>query len=361
MSTLAITKTQDNLQPIDKTVPYAVIETDILEDENLSNAEFRVLAILLSYASKQGFCNITNKTLEAKYSFLKERNFQKICKHLEDKHYIARIHHPLHKRGSMRYLVPAQHHDKFIKYILKKHHAFKYAAQIKTFFEGGDEEAWEKAFQCQYSSYKIVTPSAPKKQIPLPSTRTLCAAPSDPNVMCGSINNINIIKEEEDSVEGKSPPLFKDSVRKELSKLKLDPQKGMKLYQTCQKEFDAYDNPVAGIVAALKGGYADEKIHKSEEKRAKESQAHDEREKKAERKEVGYQIAKTIQKHCDEQEVRKYRVYVDEYHAQIDLKDTRQGWYFDYGGDPKSVDRLLAFSHQHNIKIDLHKENKNEG
>ena len=369
MSSTSTKKTQNNFQHQEKTVPYAVIETDLLEDENLSNAEFRTLAILLSYASKQGFCNITNKTLEAKYSFLKERNFRKICKQLEDKHYISRIHHPLHKRGSMRYLVPAQHHDKFIKYVLKKHHAFKYAAQIKTFFEGGEEKAWENAYRLQYSSHKIVKYNAPKKQISISSTGTLCAAPADRNVKCRSINNINIIKEEKDSVRGKTPPLFKEVekqkisrelIEKELSKLNLDWEKGWTLYECCKKEIDAYKNPIAGLVAAIKGGYADEKINKAEEKLAKEKAAIDERETKAKRRQMAHQAAQAIQRSLKQRnlEGKIYDMYVDDTHATIKVLDTKRAYYFDYG-KPETIDRLFYFAHRTDIEINL-KEKKNE-
>lgn len=368
MSTLPIKKTKNTFPVQGKTTPYAVIETDLLEDENLSNAEFRTLAILLSYASQQGFCNITNKTLEAKFSFLKERNFRKICKQLEDKHYICRIHHPLHKRGSMRYLVPAQHHDKFIKYILKKHHAFKYAAQIKTFFEGGEEKAWEKAYQSQYSSHTILKWVAPKKKISLRSTGTLSAAQADRNVKCRSINNINIIKEEENSVREKTPPLFKDSgkekmskdlVKKELSKLKLDWEKGWQLSECCKKEFDAYDSPIAGLVAALKGGYADEKIQKANEKLAKEKAAIDERETKAKRREVASQIATAIQRALEHRKVeeRDFSIYVSDYHATTSYRDIPTRLYFEYN-HPQTIDRLLAFAQKNGIEIDLKETNE---
>ena len=373
MSNTSITKTQKHFQDQEKTTPYAIIETDILEDENLSNAEFRVLAILLSYASKQGFCNITNTTLENKYSFLKERNFRKICKQLEDNRYICRIHHPLHKRGSMRYLVPAQHHDKFIKYILKKHHAFKYAAKIKTFFEGGEEETWEKAYRSQYSSHTILKGATPKKQIQISSTGTLSAAPSDRNVKCRSINNINIIKEEENSNRGKSVlPFFTDFGNEEVTQewmeyisknLRLKLPKLKKLYDTNQEYFDNCKNPRGALIAAVKGGYADEKIHKAEEKLAKEKAAIDESEKKAERRKMAHNLGKAIQRDLKRRPVeeRNFSIYVDDYRAEISFRDMPTGLYFDYS-KLETVNRMVDFMNKHNIKhnIKINEENKNE-
>lgn len=365
MSTLSITKTQNNLQPLDKKeerfIPHDVnVSYDDITNSDVSHAEFRVYCAILGYARKYGHLSVSNETFLKDNPVFGLRQFQEHCQSLEEKGFLCRLQHPLHKRGSMRYLIPKDYYERFISYVLKKYQNASYAAKVKIFFEGGDQTTFTQAYRSQIKnpSFQIK-----KASIPYQIKSSTCGKPAPPADMRktrASINNINIIKEEENSERGKSPLFFKDYLRKELAKLKIDPQKGMTLYQTCQKEFDAYDNPIAGVVAALKGGYADEKIHKSEEKRAKETQANDEREKKAKRKKMGYQIGQAIQKHFEHQEVREYRVYCDEYHTMISVEETRPGWYFDYGGDPKSVDRLLAFATKHKINIDLPKEKKNE-
>lgn len=375
MSTLATKKTQNTSESLEKSherfIPHdANVSYDDITNSDISHAEFRAYCAILGYGKKYGHLSVSNETFLKDNPVFSERQFQRHCEALQEKGFIYRFQHPLHRRGSMRYIIPKCYWQPFTKYIIKKHKRAGWAAEVEVFFEGGDYESLRKSYQLRISGSFIKSKSSPKYKIAHSSTRRLTSAPSDTALNVRSINNINIIKEEENSERGESPPLFKDFgkekisqdlVKKELSTQQLDWKKGWHLYQRCKKEFDAYDNPIAGLVAALKGGYADEKIHKVEEKLCKEKAAIDEREKKAERTKMGHRIAQAIQRDLKHRQVdeKQYDVYVDDRHATIKPHDTYGSYYFDYG-QPQTVDRLIQFAQKNDINIDLTKEKKDE-
>ena len=323
----------------------------------------------MGYGKKYGHLSVSNETFLKDNPVFSERQFQRHSEALQEKGFIYRFQHPLHRRGSMRYIIPKAYWQSFTKYIIKKYKRAGWAAEVEVFFEGGDYESLRKSYQRRISGSFIKSKSSPKYNVDQSSTRRLTPAPTDTALNDASINNINIIKEEENSERGESPPLFKASgkekitpalIKKEFLKLGLDWKQGCRLYSCCKKEFDAYYNPIAGLIAAVKGGYADEKIHNAEEKLAKEKAAIDESEKKAERRKMAHQVAQAIQRDLNHRpiEERTFSIYVDDCHATISLRDTATSLYFDYG-KPETIDRLLQFAQKNEIKIDL-KENKGE-
>ncbi len=270
--------------------PYAIVDSNILADENLSNAEFRALTLILSYSASRGFCCVSSQKIKENFPFWKERNFRKLCFQLQEKGYICRIQHPLHKKGSMRYLIPRQYHEKFITYVIKQYKAYKYAGQVKAFFEGGKISLWEKAYAAKKSSRR--SKRAKAKSPPKPTSNgTLRAAPADRHTTCRSINNINIINTENDSVEIDAA-LFKDQLKKELDKSNLDGQYGLRLYDSNPGYWDERRNPIGAIISAIKGGYGDVYIQQGKEQREKL----DREKQKTECLKLGKTLARSLQK-----------------------------------------------------------------
>lgn len=350
-------------QPEEKNLPlFAVVDADILSDPDLSNAEFRALSIILSFSGKQGFCNVSAESLKEIYTFWGERNFRKLCQSLEEKKFLYRIQHPLHRRGSMRYLVPRQHAQKFISYILKKYRSAKYAAEVKTFFDGGDVDAWEKAYKTSIHSVSIKAKNSPKKQVSIPNG-TKSATPAERHKKCHSINNINIINIEADSVEenptcGKPasqqnpnvkatpPPFFKEKekLKKELAKSKLDVHKGIQLFDSDPEYWIQKESFIGAIIHALREGYANERIRRDQERRAAEQRGRDAAKQKADSKEMG----KAISEHfCREAERHTWRVSYDDYHCQV---STLKG-VINFAFDAKGIESMRRFAALHKVLL----------
>lgn len=370
MSSTSITNTQNTSDSQEKSparfIPHNVtIDYYDIGSADLTHGEFRAYCAILGYGRAHGHLSMNRKNFLKDNPVFEERQFRRYCEGLEEKGYVYKIQYSFHRRGSMSYVIPKPYYNLFISYILKKYKRADWAAEVKVFFEGGNETDFCKAYQSQISqNAKIIKKRAPCYRL----ERSKMTAPLTAVKNVRPINNINIIKEEENSERGESPPLFKASgkekitpalIKKELLKLGLDWKKGCRLYSCCKKEFDAYDNPIAGLVAALKGGYADEKINKSEEKLAKEKTANDESEKKAKRRKMGDYIAKAIQRDLNRRKENKYTVCVYERNTQISERGTNTCANFIYD-ERDTIDRLLQFAQKNEIKIDLTKEKRNE-
>ncbi len=370
MSSTSTKKTQNTLEAHEKKserfIPYDVIVSyEDITNSDLTSSEFRVYCAILGYARKYGHLSISNETFLKDNPVFGLRQFQDHCQSLEEKGFLCRLQHPLHKRGSMRYLIPKAYYDRFISYILKKYKHSRYAAQVKVYFEGGSIDEFAHAYSSQLNN-PVALIKNPRISYAIKSST--CGKPAPPTDMRKtriSINNINIIKEKENSNRGNLLPFFTDFGNKEITKewmeyiskkQSFDILKLKKLYASNKEHYDQRDNPRGALIDAMKGGYADEKIHKAQEKLAKEKQAIDERETKAKRRQVASQIAQAIQRHAKEHRVKSYYISHDQYHAQISFSITSTCCNFDYG-DPKTIDRLLGFAKKNDIEINL-KEKK---
>ena len=324
-------------------IPHQVmIPFDDLADPTLTHAECRVYATILAYGKKYGHLSISYEKLLKDFPVFSEKQFREHCQSLEEKRFIYRIQHPLHKHGSMRYLIPKLYYDKFIFYILKRFKDTNKAAQVKVFFEGGDYDTFKKAYQSQIksSSHKIVRTSPKFKS----STAGLSSARPDRRLNLRPINNINIIKEEENG-ERKNAAPFLEKLKKELDKSRLDWHTGCQLYESNPDYWSKRNNPIGAIIQALREGYADECIERERRKREGEERISQTLQEKRKRQSLGKTIAFAIQT-----QVKKlgWLLTFDEYVCQV---DTSTGCYnFPY--DEKGLQSLKRFSLHHKLKWD---------
>lgn len=72
-----------------KNMPYAAVPFKILEDKDISDSELRLYAIILFFASKEGYCYASNKYFGDMLG-IKENSVQRRLWKLERKKYIKR-------------------------------------------------------------------------------------------------------------------------------------------------------------------------------------------------------------------------------------------------------------------------------
>jgi CTP-dependent riboflavin kinase len=72
-----------------KNMPYAAVPFKILEDKDISDSELRLYAIILFFASKEGYCYASNNYLGDMLG-IKENSVQRRLWKLERKKYIKR-------------------------------------------------------------------------------------------------------------------------------------------------------------------------------------------------------------------------------------------------------------------------------
>lgn len=70
-----------------KNMPYAAVPFKILEDKDISDSELRLYAIILFFASKEGYCYASNNYLGDMLG-IKTRAVQTRLQKLEEKKYI---------------------------------------------------------------------------------------------------------------------------------------------------------------------------------------------------------------------------------------------------------------------------------
>lgn len=70
-----------------KDMPYAAVPFKILEDKDISDSELRLYAIILFFASKEGYCYASNNYLGDMLG-IKTRAVQTRLQKLEEKKYI---------------------------------------------------------------------------------------------------------------------------------------------------------------------------------------------------------------------------------------------------------------------------------
>ncbi len=328
---------------------------------------------ILGLSHSKGYCYASTAYLSQKLG-IPEKTIKDHLKILEDKKLIYRNtwHYP---RGKKRHIIPHEcalkyFQNKMCKSTIKKEVRDNYIANFLIPIFGQDFFKRLLEFKESNTTIQFKKRRAPQLNITQKSKvqirPSLDASPKSAHTLCIT----KVIPNKETSGEytkGKTPPLFKEVekqkisrelIEKELSKLKLDWKKGWTLYECCKKEFDAYKNPIAGLVSAIKGGYADEKINKAQETVAKEKEAIDKRETKAKRRQMAHQIAQAIQDYVKEQGITKYLIYVDDQHATIGYRDKPTSLYLDYG-EPETSDRLMGFAKKNGIEINL-KEKENE-
>ena len=232
---------------------YAIIDSEIFGDPNLTHAEVRTYALIAGYCGSGGVCFASHQTIAEKAPWTDARNFRKYCESLEKKGYLYRRQHSRLRGGSTRYLAVRCHWKKYLKFLMKKKN-YELAAEVESYFTG-----LEQSYLLKKYTYEAKATKKPHRE----STSGSSLPPTERVTITPRNISINTNSRKYDDERGNAAAEFSELALKEMQDAGISGELleiGKQYLLANEKLIRTKDNPIGFLIASVKKGWAADRM-----------------------------------------------------------------------------------------------------